>query len=180
MSRAHRLRPGAGFVALAAALILASAFLAWGFRTPPLDELWRIQAELEVGTRGVLSDRELALFEDALRRHPQLAESLLEGAPSGVISASDSGRVVNGYAYLLRRRADGPAVVRVRFTEEIGAKDSAQIRVRAAGETATGVARPEAPFEWAPPRHGEFPQLIELRVTGAEPPQVSVELVEQR
>jgi hypothetical protein len=180
MIPAYYVRPGAGLVVLVAALILASALLAWGLRQVPLDEVWRIQAELELGTRGVLSDRELALFEDVLRRHPQLADSLLEGAPSGVISASESGRVAIGYVYLLRRRADHPAMVRVTHTAGTGQADSAEIRARAAGHTASGVARANAPFEWEPPRRGASPQLIELRISGEPPPAVSVELMEQR
>ena len=180
MSFPSGLRPGAGFAVLALALLLASAFVAWGLRRPPLDELWRIQAGLELGTRGALSDGELALFEDALRRHPALAESLLEGAPSGVISASDSGRVQLGYAYLLRRRADRPGVVRVTPTAMADGRDEPlEIRARASGAAASGVARAAAPFEWEPPRDGALPQLIELRVGGDTSRPITVELRER-
>ncbi|HZA14210.1 MAG TPA: hypothetical protein VE618_06930 [Myxococcaceae bacterium] len=179
MISAYYLRPGGGFVVLVVALLCFGAFLAWGLRPAPLDQLWRIQGELDLGSRGPLSDRELALFEDTLRRHPQLADALLEEAPSGLISASESGRVSIGYAYLIRARADGPAVLRV-TTAGASADEPMEIRVRAGGATASGVARANAPFEWEPPREGGGPQLIELRFGGEPPSPVNVELVERR
>ena len=180
MISAHHLRPGGGFVVLLGALLCFGAFLAWGFRPAPLDQLWRIQAELDLGSRDALSNRELALFEGTLRRHPQLADALLEEAPSGLISASESGRVSIGYAYLIRRRADGPAVLRVTPVADASAEESVAIQARAGGATASGVARANAPFEWEPPREGAVPQLIELRFGGEAPSPVNVELVERR
>ncbi|HZA52556.1 MAG TPA: hypothetical protein VE549_17550, partial [Myxococcaceae bacterium] len=148
-------------------------------RAPPLDQLWRVHTELDLGSRGALSNHERALFEGALRRHPELADALLEEAPSGLISASESGRVTIGYAYLIRRRADRPAVLRV-TTADASADEPMEIRVRAGGATASGVARANAPFEWEPPREGALPQLIELRIGGEAPSPVNVELVERR
>jgi hypothetical protein len=180
MSWPSLLPPGGGFVALAGGLVAAVAFFAWGLRPPPLEEVWRIQTELEVGTRGTLTDRELALFQDVLRRHPETAESLLAGAPHGLISASHSGRVEIGYAYLLRHRADRPVILRVTPCVAQRQPHTTEVHARVRSESASGVANADKPFEWSPPEDGPLPQLIEVRVSGEPPLPVSVELVERR
>jgi hypothetical protein len=176
--RSH-LWPGAGFVALVGAVGMGLAFFGWGVRKPPLEEVWRMQTELELGTRGALSDRELRLFQDVLQRHPELAESLLAGASHGAVSASNSGQVEIGYAYLVRRRADPPVVLRVRSSGTSARADLPEVRVRVLQQSASGAARADTPFEWTPPGEGPFPQLIEVRVSGEPPPPITVDLVEQ-
>jgi hypothetical protein len=177
--RSH-LWPGGGFVALVGAVAIGVSFFAWGIRDAPLEEVWRIQTELELGTRGPLSDRELRLFQDVLQRHAELAESLLAGEPHGVISASSSGRVEIGYAYLVRHRADLRIALRVKPTGISAQADPAQVRVRVLHQGASGTASAEAPFEWVPPGDGPFPQLIEVRVSGQPPPPMTVELGDAR
>lgn len=163
-------RPGAGFVVLVAAIAGSGAFFAWGARTPPLDEVWRLQQDLRLGDRGALSHRELVLLQQQLRRHPEIAEALLEGAPHGLISAAEVGRVETGAAYFVRRQPDPPLRLRVLPDERKPTKVPIPVSAWVNGERSAGTLGPDVPFGWDLPQEGPFPQLVEIRVEGAAAP----------
>ena len=161
MTIPYRARPGAGFVVLSLSLLGAISFFAWGLRTPPLDEVWRLQIEL--GLRGVapLTGRQFHLLQRTLQRYPAFADSLLEEGDAGVVSANHKGVVDTGYAVLLRKRPDAPG--RLQVTGIGDTRVGLTVRTQegsAAGETDGATA-----YAWQLPNDGPFPQLVELRLT---------------
>jgi hypothetical protein len=174
----YEARPGGGFMLLMGVLAGAAVFLGWGLQRPALDRVWELQIALELGQREALSGREFKLLQDALVRHPGIAESMLEGAAYGLISASEAGRVETGYAYLVRRQASPPLSVRVKASEAPARAAPLEVRARVLGQTRTGTATAHAPFEWIAPQEGPFPQLIEIRVSGPKAVAPVVEAVE--
>jgi len=99
--------PSLSFVALVLAWGVAIAFLAWGFSTPELEELWRLRHELRTGQKATLSEAELARLEHALDAHPRLVEDYLDGARLRVLSAAEDGWLRVPGAVLLRARGAG-------------------------------------------------------------------------
>jgi hypothetical protein len=157
-------RPGGGFVLLVAVLLGAGSFLAWGFSTPPLESAWWLQVELELGERGPLTRAERDLFQGVLVRHPEIAESMLEGAPVGLISAAEEGRVEVGYAYLVRQKAEPPIELVVSRSPAVSAAEPVAVSARVHGASQAGEIAAGSPFRWVVPQDGPFPQLIEVRV----------------
>lgn len=153
-----RMRPGAGFVALVITLLFASGFFAWGARTPPLEEVWTALVDLEVGND--LSPRARALLRDTLVQHPDLAESLLEGAGSGLISANEDGLVQTRSAFGVRRSATPPVLLTVLPSKPFDHAVKVSVRIR--GAEHVGTADAEHPFTWMLPDTGPFPQLVEI------------------
>ncbi len=155
-----RARPGAGFVLLVTVTLGALAFFVWGARTPALDEVWELLVRLEVGENLDLSRRERALLQDSLARYPSLAESILDGAPSGLISANDEGLVQSRHAYAVRREAKPGTILVV---EPPRAGDAGLVvKVRAGLTEYQAAATREAALRWELPSDGPFPQLIEV------------------
>jgi hypothetical protein len=149
-------RPSVGFVYLILVAVGVVAFFAWAAATPPLDAAWQITIDLESGARGRLDADERRLLQDALRRHPPLADNLVEGRSFGIISPNDRGHIDAKFAYLIRRSAADPKTVRVHAREDV------RVRVRAGKTKAKGEATPDTPFVFTAP-DDRFPQLIELR-----------------
>lgn len=156
MNIPYRYRPGHGFLLLVATLILGAGFFTWGLLTPPLDKVWRMQVELKIGDCDVLTRDEMRLLQHTLSRYPDVADHMLEGADSGLISASVGGIVDRGYAYFVRKSADSPD--RLVVTSLTGQK----LKVTALTTTdfSRGVATGDAPFIWTLPVNGPFPQLV--------------------
>ena len=177
MSLPYRARPGAGFVMLTAVMAAVALFFAWGWGRPPLDAVWQMQLELLLGERPALSRAERDLLQDVLARYPDLAEHMLEGGAVGLVSAHAGAAVDLGYAYLVRRSADAPGLLRV------CSPDGAALDVEAAtaaGDT-SGRSDGAAPFVWSLPDSGPFPQLVEVRLRpGGDPAQARTMLVEVR
>jgi hypothetical protein len=167
----YRARPGAGFVLLVASGAAAVAFFAWGAATPRLQRVWRMQVELEIGKRPPLKPKERALLQETLARYPALADALLDGRPSGVISAHEQGHVESGYAYLVRKDAAGARAIRLSTPPEATGEVALELRGPWGAESIT--LHPERPFLWALREEGPFPQLLE--VLGAAPFVVEVE-----
>jgi hypothetical protein len=102
--------PSLSFVALVLAWSASLGFLAWGFTTPELDEIWQLRYELRAGRKANLSEAELAQLERALGAYPRLAEDWLDGARLGLLSAAEGGWLRAPGAVLLRApRAEEPA-----------------------------------------------------------------------
>ena len=156
MNIPYRFRPGPGFLLVVTTLILCTGFLAWGVRTPPLDAVWRMQVELKIGDRDVLTRDEMKLLQSTLERYPDLADHMLEGADSGLISASVGGVVDRGYAYFVRKTADSPNTLEVTSLME------AELAVTAltTADFYRGVATGDESFIWTLPVNGPFPQLV--------------------
>ena len=162
MGLRYRSRPGPGFVWLVVAALAGVAFFAWGLRTPALDRVWRLQLELLLGDRPQLTGTERQLLQDTLERYPDLADHMLDGAASGLISAHVGGTVDAGHAYAVRRdRVSGWALVVVS-----PAGDELSLEVRAGQVAGHGTASADEPLVWALPDHGPFPQLIEVHLAG--------------
>ena len=95
----------AGSWLVAACVLLAAAFFAWGLGTPPLDDAWRVQIELATSDGAPLSDADRESFQRTLWRHPSIADDMLDGARWGIVSAHDDDRVQAGHSYLVARAA---------------------------------------------------------------------------
>ena len=151
-----RFRPGRGFLLLIATFLFSLGFFAWGVRTPPLDTIWRMQVELKIGDRDLLSRDEMRLLQGTLERYPDIAEHMLEGADSGLISANVGGVVDRGYAYFVRKSADSPDQL------EVTSVSGAELAVTALTTTEfyRGVATGDESFIRTLPVNGPFPQLV--------------------
>ncbi len=141
-------KPSVGFLFLVVVALGAAGFFGWGLMTPPLERAWTTMIDLEAGARGRLDKSERKALTKMLRRHPGLASP-------GIISANEDGRIEKKYAYVVRRSAKDPGVLRVR----------GDVRVvgRLGNDRVDGNAEPNEPFEWTLPNDGPFPQLVELR-----------------
>ena len=155
----YRNRPGIGFVLLVAATLSAIAFFAWGLRTPELDVVWRLQTELMVGRRGPLERWETDVLARSLRRHPTIAEDMLDDAPAGVISANVDGVVESGYAYLVRRSETAPTTLHL--SAGAGMTAPLELVVRVGTHTDSRRVTPGHSAAVALP-NGPYPQLIEV------------------
>ena len=155
-------RPGAGLIVLVASLFGAISFFAWGLATPPLDEVWRIQLELELGESGPLSAREFGLLQDTLRRYPALADNMVEDGVAGPVSANRDSVFDLGYAYLVRKRSEAPGKLQVTAIDD----DPVEVEVRTLTASASGETRRDATYTWQVPNDGPFPQLVEVRLAG--------------
>lgn len=155
--------PGAGFVCLVMTVLFAVGTVAWGLRTPPLDHVWRMQLELRLGDRPLLSVGERDLLQETLARYPLLGEHFLGDTDATLISLNVSGVVDAGGAYAVRRAAD--VDIDVVVTSPTG--EPLAVEVGSSTETASGTADGR-PFVWQPPASGPFPQLIEIRLLSAD------------
>lgn len=160
MKLPYRARPGMGFGVLFVVVAASTIFFGWGWSRPPLDEVWQIQLELQLGTRESLASDESRLLQDTLERYPMLAANMLEDADRGIISAHRGGMVDMRYAYAVRRTPDAANVLTVSSPTDA----PLQLAVRTASAETTGEASGDLPFVWAIPNDGPFPQLIEVRV----------------
>ncbi len=160
MNLPYRVRPGAGFVVVVIVVLASAGFLAFGARTPVLDEVWKMQIELETGTRGPLDDAEFDAFQDTLLRYPEFADNLVDGS-HGIISAHESGLVDGGYVYLVRKSKADPGVVKVVSARNNG-KD-VSLRISSRGFSVEGKAARQPASIFRLPDSGPFPQLIEVR-----------------
>lgn len=167
----YRARPGAGFVLLLGSAAAAVAFFAWGAVTPRLQRVWRMQVELEIGKRPPLKPKERALLQETLVRYPDLADALLDGKRSGVISAHEQGQVESGYAYLVRKDPAGARAIRLSAPPDATGPVALELRGPWGVQAATLAL--DRPFRWALREEGPFPQLLEVR--GAAPFVVEVE-----
>lgn len=156
----YRKRPGSGFLLLVTTVVCSAVFVAWGLQTPPLEEVWAMHLELELGERQKLSREEFDLFQDALTNYPDLARTILDDANSGIISSNLSGIVDLGYAYAVRRSpaADGRLLISTTAERNI------KMKMRTSGSTARGETKNDQPLSWHLPDDGPFPQLIEVSV----------------
>ena len=162
MSLPYRARPGAGFIVLAVSLIGAVSFFAWGFATPPLEDVWRIQIELSLGERSYLSDSDFRLLQDTLRRYPALADNMLEDRSAGLVSANQDGIVNLSFAYLVRTTPEAPGKLGV---TSIG-DEPAVLNIRTIAASRSGRMDHNGQVDtWQIPNSGPFPQLIEVRLT---------------
>lgn len=173
-----RARPGAGFVLLSLTLFAAIAILAWGMRTPKLESFWKLQVQLEAGERGPLSQRELALVQEVLWTHPEIADEVTADSAPGFLSAADANRVDVNYAYLVRRSADGRTALRARLARGSGRHDDVTIHARVVGNELPPKVAAEGVLEWTLPANARFPQLVELTVDGKKRVPLTVEWVE--
>ena len=156
MKLPYRYRPGRGFLLLVAALAGGVGFFAWGLQTPPLDQVWQMQVKLKIGDRNALSRGEMKLLQATLARYPGLADHMLEGADSGLISAGVGGVVDRGYAYYVRKTAATDSVLVVSSTRG----ESLEVEAITTSDHDRGVATGAEPLIWALPQSGSFPQLI--------------------
>ncbi|MCK6547469.1 hypothetical protein L6R52_16595 [Myxococcota bacterium] len=169
----YRMRPGAGFVLLVVVITCSAVFFAWGARRPALDEVWQLGLELRLGRSGPLDDRELALFQRELCRHPGLADDLLEGRKIALISAHRRGLVDVGWAYLVRA-ADQPKLG-VAVSMPAGSGDvgddgdgrkkkprTVELRARTTAGRHDATVAPGAEVTWLPPGPEGCATLVEL------------------
>lgn len=164
MKLPYRSRPGAGLAVFVGVVVASSLFFFWGWSRPPLDRVWQIQLELLLGTRPALAEDERALLQETLVRYPLLANNMLEDAECGLISAHMGGMADRGYAYLVRTTASAPGVLSV--SSPTGS--TLELIVRTLGAETRGTARADAPFVWALPAAGPFPQLVEVLLKNAD------------
>lgn len=156
MTIPYRYRPGAGFLLSAAALVGGTCFFIWGIQTPPLDRVWRMQLELKIGAREALSPGEMELLQVTLSQYPDLADHMLEGAQSGMISAGAGHVVDGGYAYLVRKSPAADSSVEV----SSGTGKKITVEIRTARSRERGVVDEGKSGRWDLPQEGPFPQLI--------------------
>jgi len=164
MSAPGNARPGAGFTLLLLTVLGALAFFCWGLRTPPLDDVWRMQIELNLGQGGVLSDRGFRVIQEALVRHPELAQTMLEDGDAGLISANSGGVVSTGFAYLVRRRAEESGRLVVTGIGDEGV----EVAARTVRASTAGMVDERGALDWRLPNDGPFPQLVEIRIGSEE------------
>lgn len=162
MTISYRARPGAGFVLCVVVVSGTIAFFAWGARSPPLEKVWQLQIELETGTHPRLSRSEREIFGAALVRYPDFADTLLGGAPAGLISANDGGLVQGRYAYAVRRSPAPRMLLRVVPTRTL--RDALQVRARTSGAAHESRIDEQTTFSWELPDDGPFPQLIDVQI----------------
>ena len=162
MSVPYRVRPSAGFVLLVAVVVATVGFFTWGLRRPRLEEVWRLDIELGLGTRPPLSGSEMRRLQETLVDHPELAGFLAEDQHAGIFSAHDHGRVEGEYAYLVRRSA--PPVELVVSYAGARRRGAVAVSARTGRARAEGVALRDRPFAWRLPDDGPFPQLVEVRL----------------
>ncbi len=162
MSLPYHARPGAGLIVMGVSLLGVAWLFAWGFATPPLDDVWRMQIELGLGEAEPLTGREFRLLQDTLQRYPALADHMLEGGVAGLVSANQKGVVDVGYAYLVRKRPDTPGKLQL---TALGDK-RVGLQVRTLTSSAAGETRHAATYTWQLPSDGPFPQLVEVRLDG--------------
>lgn len=168
----YRMRPGAGFVVLAGSLLLAIGFFAWALRTPPLDEVWRIQLELKVGDSPELSAGQIDLLQETLQRYPDLADHMLEGADSGLISLHQDHVVDRGYAYLVRKSSSSDSILVVRSPDARPLTiDLVTTQKRARHQIPT-----TEPLVIALPSTGPFPQLVGVHLRNTDTPPAPMQL----
>ncbi len=160
MKLPYRARPGLGFGILALVVAASTIFFGWGWSRPSLDEVWQIQLELLLGTRDALASDERRLLQDTLARYPLLAANMLEDADSGIISAQRGGMVDMDYVYVVRQTPNAPNVLTISSPTDAPLR----LAVRTADAKTTGEANDDAPFIWAIPNTGPFPQLTEVRL----------------
>ena len=175
----YRWRPSLGFVWLVTVAVAGVGFLAWGLRTPVLEEVWQMDIELRIGERPPLGRGELRRLRSALRAHPELAEFLIEDKHAGIFSANRAGQIEGGYAYLVRPDARAPGFLEVSYAG-VDRDTEINIRARSAGDEAAATIGPGLPFAWRLPDDEPFPQLIEIRLepragqTGRHPVQIDL------
>ena len=104
--------PSVGFVAIVATNAALVAFLAWGFRQPPLDRVWELHHELKIGAVGKLASDDRSLLEVAMARYPSLASALFsQGETLGLLSANSQGWLETPDATVLRSARAGRSCV---------------------------------------------------------------------
>ena len=115
-----------------------------------------MQVELKIGDRDRLVREEMELLQSTLSRYPGLANHMLEGKDSGLISANVGGVVDRGYAYFVR--TDKAANSRLVVSNLSGAK--LDVEATTTTDIGRGVATGDEPFIWTLPANGPFPQLV--------------------
>ncbi|MEE8410230.1 MAG: hypothetical protein V3T05_11535 [Myxococcota bacterium] len=166
MSLSYRARPSIGFLLLVAVAGGTAVFFSWGLRTPPLDEVGRMDIELALGSRPALTGTERDLLQAALVRHAALGAFLIEDKHAGIFSANEDGYVEGKYAYLVRLSADDPAHLAVSYAGTRG-YGAVSVHVRTATAKTRGETTSKAPFVWELPSAGPFPQLVEILLAKA-------------
>jgi len=156
-------RPSVGFVLLLGLTTVAVSFFWWGFRTPPLEKVWRMDIELSLGQRPPLSHDEFDLLQNALRNTPELASFLAEDSHAGLVSAHDGARVEGKYAYLIRKAPGDPGLLRVSYHGS-KAKGSVSIRAQTSHLEKVGTANRTRAYTWKLPDDGPYPQLVEVLI----------------
>jgi len=162
MTIPYRARPGAGFILCVVVVSGAIAFFAWGAPSPRLEKLWQLQVELSAGQRTRLSQSERELLQDTLLRYPDFAETLLGGAPAGLISANDGGLVRGRHAYAVRRSPTPRTLLSVVPTRSL--RDAIRVRVRTSAATREALIAKQEKFSWQLPDDGPFPQLVHIEI----------------
>ena len=105
MKPTPRKRPHLSSIFVCMTYILVTVFFLWGFSSPDLDHVWRHHHELKIGKTGRLKKGERKSLRKAMKRHPRLAEALLQGQTIGIISAHTDGWISTPNATILRTPA---------------------------------------------------------------------------
>ena len=158
MSLSYRARPGRGFILFVAVALSSAVFIGWGLRTPPLDQVWQMQLELVLGERESLAPAEFELLQNTLERYPDLADNMLDGAASGLVSTHVAGTVDMGYAYMVRRTRETAQTLMV--SSPTGKR--LEFEVRTVETHGRGATSGDESFSWRLPDEGPFPQLVEV------------------
>jgi len=109
----RRRLPSSGFVAVCATYLVAAAFLAWGFSTPPLERVWTLHHELKIGKLGAPNGSDRKLVQAALHRHADLAHALLPEGEIGLVSAHNDGWIATPEATIVRTPAARDRVLKL-------------------------------------------------------------------
>ncbi len=155
--------PSVGFVLAAAVIASSGAFLLWGLATPRLDRVWQAHVELADDANAKLKARDRKALQSSLQEHPGLAAYLTEYAHAGLIQDHDQGRVEGRFAYLIRASAADPGVLTIRY-RGTDPKGGVSVKAQAVGARMKGETTADAPFRWALPDDGPFPQLVTLEL----------------
>jgi hypothetical protein len=95
-------RPSLGFAVVILTYVSTTAFLAWGFTTPPLDRISVLDHQLKIGEVWELPEEDVELLQGALLQYKGLATALLSDAEVGVVSAQREGWIETPEVTIIR------------------------------------------------------------------------------
>ncbi|GEM_PF-2592903 len=107
VKHARRLRPSAGFVLMIGSYVFTVAFMAWGYRQPPLDRGWHVIQRMQREDFAGLTEDESELLQSLLRTHPQFPRVLIGRSPLGFVEPSDQGWIALSRSHLLLQGVTG-------------------------------------------------------------------------
>lgn len=87
----NRQKPSAGFWLLCGVSALVVAFFIWGFSTPRLEDVWKLEVKLKIGQIQRISDSEKEMFYGVFEDYPKYMKDLSGRRGIDLLSANSDG-----------------------------------------------------------------------------------------